>query len=143
MSTPNDPATAMEEAAKRIELPMECIHGSDNGAEAAKTLARANDILMTGGYDPEDKAQFWLSAVVYQMEHRWQASIEAIDCDQWAAVLVQVYEGHELAKRLYVQCDLVEHGLAAIVCWLADNRPDQFAENEEVPVGDDPPSPVS
>ena len=65
----------------------------------------------------------FLTAVVSSLHCDFRASITKILHEQWSAVLAQSDDG---SYRTAVQCDFVEHGIAAT--WKA------FADRAEVPV---------
>jgi alpha-galactosidase len=53
----------------------------------------------------------FLTVVVQSLNWDHGAHITSIDNDQWSAVTAERYDG---TVRYYVECDQVEHGVAAI-----------------------------
>lgn len=87
-----------------------CDHGDENAEECRVMLKEVKAEL---GADDSNL----LTRVVYELE--WglpePAYIRSIPCDMWAAVSAETHQkgadGEPLFKT-YIQCDMIEHGIA-------------------------------
>lgn len=93
-----------------VELDMICIH-SDEGIAQGKALME--DVYRRLECDDST----FLTQVVYSLNWDYGAWISAIHADMWAAVYVKTETAMYRA-----QCDNIEHGIAAIWQYLADNE---------------------
>lgn len=100
---------------------------SDDGAaqaealmmEVIERLSRGSDVLHPTTIEPGN----FLTSIVTSLNVDFNAHVTSIDADQWFAVAAADDSG----RGYYVQCDLVEHGIAAV--WKA------FADNPNVSIG--------
>lgn len=93
-----------------------CVCSEDSKAQAEACYERVCEEF---GCEPGDL----LSSVVYALEwglpENYRAHIAGIGCDQWCGVSVEVFHAaadpkarYEEIGGAYVQCDVVEHGIA-------------------------------
>lgn len=98
------------------------------GGEESKESRRSADVLATAKelIAGEVTDANFLTAVVYELEWSYGAHIDSIHCDQWCAVTAVKkefakdergewdYDAERVTVfRTRIQCDLVEHGVAA------------------------------
>lgn len=85
-----------------------CRCNEEDAAEADELILFVREKLrVQGSYGT-------LSAVVYDLYHRFEAHICDISCDQWAMVVAEEYDGKGSGFQVAVQCDEVEDGVAAV-----------------------------
>lgn len=99
-----------------------CIHGEDGPTKMEALLDEVRGALSKEtdehlGFEVTDSN--FVDSIVWSLSLDFNANITGIHSDQWHAVAAKDYAGW----RTYIQCDQVEHGLAAT--WKA------FAEHTE------------
>jgi len=103
-------------------LGMVCRHGEEGVAAADAEMARAREIMATPGEIAVDATDAtFLTCVVQWLWWEHSAEITGLYTDQWSAVKAEVTCGDLKGRGCYVECDLVEDGLAAAVVWFSEN----------------------
>lgn len=105
---------------ERIRVPMICSCSGDGKTEGHSLLDEVKERLSRGSEElmPRDVDDGnLLTCVVQSLSMEYNAHITRIGCDQWSSVTAETYDG-QLAIR--VECDRVEHGVAAIWKAFAD-----------------------
>lgn len=104
-------------------LPMVCDCGDANHAhadgllmEVTRRLSRGGPELLPHDVTPGNFATELCRSLAWDI--RPSVRIESIGCDQWFGIKASDLEG----DAVYVQCDRVEHGLAAIWKHYADRQ---------------------
>lgn len=103
-----------------IRLPMVCVCSDEGKAHAEELMTEVMTRLGGGSEELSpchvDAGNF-LTTVVVSLHWDYDSSIEGIYNDQWSGVVVERYTDR---KRIYIECDYVEHGIAAIWKAIAD-----------------------
>lgn len=101
-----------------VTLEMVCNH-PPHTAEADALLGEAYKRLSSG--PAIVTAENFLSAVIYELDV-YRVHITGIYADQWAMVTAEQRLDDGESKKVSVTCDLIEHGLAAIWKYFADQE---------------------
>jgi hypothetical protein len=110
---------------ERIILDMACSCGEEGNkameqlmTEFTQRISIRDEDLDIGGYSLEPS---WITSYIHALTIDFDGYISSIASDMWCGVEVTVgYRNDQTA--IYCECDLVEHGLATIYMYLADNK---------------------
>jgi hypothetical protein len=93
-----------------------CVCSDESREIVAECLDRVYKDLDCGPHDVVSKVIYALNWSLGNQDKFIYGMIEGIPCDQWCAVAstVKIYEDNEPKDlaHIYVQCDVVEHGIA-------------------------------
>ncbi|MDU0314093.1 hypothetical protein RKE38_10390 [Phycicoccus sp. M110.8] len=105
-----------------VQLPMVCTCSPEGAQAAAELRARVTERLSEGSRvlraRPVTDAGF-LSAVCLSLNADFQAHVAGIFMDQWFLVVVEQLLPSNEERRVVVQADAAEDGLAAVWEWLS------------------------
>ena len=111
-----------DDADDMVELPMVCTC-TPEGAAAASVLREAVKARLLAGSASLRPVEVtdanFLSALCTSMRWDWSANVAGIRMDQWFVVVVEQLLPTNDERRIAVQCDAVEDGLAAVWDFLA------------------------
>lgn len=101
-----------------------CVCKDDGKQQAEELMAEVRSRLAAGSEEltpvqEEYLDKYFVTAVVTSLNWDYNASITRIGNDQWSVVLA---ENYDQSFKTRVQCDLIEHGIAATWKAFADRK---------------------
>ena len=106
----------------QVNLPMVCTCAPEGAAEA-EALRESVKVRLAAGSEELRPTKVtdanFVTTLCASLRWDWSASVSAIRMDQWFVVVVEQLLPSNEQRRIAVQCDAVEDGLAAAWNFLA------------------------